>query len=689
MTTTTKLTHIKLWMGYLSLLCFIILIWNFTAVNLYDIGKYFLYNLVFIFIPGISILLLKYKKLSLNHVVIAYPIGLIIEIITFMVFSLLGIKEQIFSFYVLIFIGSLVIIATKIQLYDNFKYRKIIECIDKNDAMIILIFSYIVSIFITFEFILNNPLPEQLNFVSYHKDLIWSIGNAAEIFNHYPPQLIRIADIPFKYYYFESAHLAALSHITAISIPVIFFRFDIFMFHFFLIISGFLLGKKIVGTDLAGTYFLFFIYLLGSLGSVFIILIYLYNGSIIEFPFLNVFFAHIFVTPTTFLFSLLFLFPLLIELVDLIKYEQKKISIALLLTFGLIGAKGIAYPMILSGVGGLLIYDYMMKKRINVMLLKYALISSLMFGLFYIYLFSAGAASLFFKPGSTVASSAAIGGFFSLVGLHQTWLYVCTIPLHFIAFYGLSGIVFFFVIRDFYKRPKACTHTQIFLISMTIPNILLGYIFGHGGQSQLYFLMYILIPLSLLTIEYLGGNNKIKTVGKRLKYILILIIILSLSTTLLHFLMYAYMGVTHDSNYYESKAPDVMSKKQYEGLNYLRLNSDKNSIVLSNRYYIADNDPRYFYNSAFSERRFVLEGWGYANAGGRLNSTINERKSNIDTFFDTTNSTLGKEILDKYNASYVIVDKQIGSKLYFDKVDLLVEVFNNSAITIYRVDRNT
>ena len=89
--------------------------------------------------------------------------------------------------------------------------------------------------------------------------------------------------------------------------------------------------------------------------------------------------------------------------------------------------------------------------------------------------------------------------------------------------------------------------------------------------------------------------------------------------------------------------------------------------------------PRYFYYSAFAERRVFLEGWDYSRIGDRSDRiALNER------VFKNADPEALRLMVEKYGVTYLVVDKVHGS----DNARLATLarlVFSNPDVTIYSV----
>jgi hypothetical protein len=151
----------------------------------------------------------------------------------------------------------------------------------------------------------------------------------------------------------------------------------------------------------------------------------------------------------------------------------------------------------------------------------------------------------------------------------------------------------------------------------------------------------------------------------------------------------------------QAKKTDVA---QIEALRYLRDHSATHSVIASFRYDLADtgHDEWYYTYSAFSERPVISEGSAYGVLLAALatvdsakglhpvklaTDTLLARRVAIDSIYLSKNSVYVAAALHKYNAKYILEDKEIKQHLAIDPKAIAEPFFENSAMMIWKVRR--
>ena len=147
-----------------------------------------------------------------------------------------------------------------------------------------------------------------------------------------------------------------------------------------------------------------------------------------------------------------------------------------------------------------------------------------------------------------------------------------------------------------------------------------------------------------------------------------------------------------------STVPEV-THDLFEGLQWVRANTDKNAVLAVNNYYeqrvkaAPGYDARYFYYAAFAERRTFLSGWLYSNQTHRvgLEKVIRgqvhpfpERLKLNERVFQKADPFALSIMAKQYGVTYLIVDRAHGkSNPALKSIARLV--FSNSDMDIYQV----
>ena len=150
---------------------------------------------------------------------------------------------------------------------------------------------------------------------------------------------------------------------------------------------------------------------------------------------------------------------------------------------------------------------------------------------------------------------------------------------------------------------------------------------------------------------------------------------------------FAVSKIDNEQNYNE---PQLFSKYEYKAMNWIKQNTDSDSVIASDRYslysemyYDIDNRyfSRWFYYSAFSERNYFYEGTGYIGVRDP-DERLKLYGQNRELYSSETEdrSMLAKQ----YGIDYMIVSKRIHPDLYLSS-EGISKCYENRDIDIYQV----
>jgi len=133
----------------------------------------------------------------------------------------------------------------------------------------------------------------------------------------------------------------------------------------------------------------------------------------------------------------------------------------------------------------------------------------------------------------------------------------------------------------------------------------------------------------------------------------------------------------------QSKRPAVITKSEYEGLIFIRDNTPKDSVICEGCYLIYN---KYFYGSAFCERRFYLEGYGYVTMEDSNRNTPEKikRDSVLSLFYGVEDESF-VPLLRSYGIDYVIILQCQNKGWYFTNEYGSSTVFQNDEIAVYDI----
>jgi len=136
-----------------------------------------------------------------------------------------------------------------------------------------------------------------------------------------------------------------------------------------------------------------------------------------------------------------------------------------------------------------------------------------------------------------------------------------------------------------------------------------------------------------------------------------------------------------------------LTRELYEGLEWVRDNTDEDVVVAVNNHVIEGFSSRYFYYSAFAERRAFLESWSYTVEAQEIGLErvedgeelpFPERRALNDAVFDRGDSRALERMRADYGVDFLVVDKGHGS--FSPKaLELGATVFENDAVAVIEV----
>jgi hypothetical protein len=138
------------------------------------------------------------------------------------------------------------------------------------------------------------------------------------------------------------------------------------------------------------------------------------------------------------------------------------------------------------------------------------------------------------------------------------------------------------------------------------------------------------------------------------------------------------------AEFYTKPTPRAYSitPQEYEGYIWLRDNTEKDAVIADGRY---TKTNKYFYGSAFSERAFFLEGWGFVTMEDTNDHTPEKvrRDTFLRFFFDEEDEGY-LLLMAREGCDYIVISQYLnpGLKLSGQYCDL---VFENEQMAIYKL----
>lgn len=634
----------------------------FYAVNPLDILKFILLFILCTLIPGLFLLdVLGLYKQQTYRWVLAVAAGICLDIIVYILFAALQIK----SWLLLPFIITGITYLTRQKPWqDLYLLPDALKYMPNRYFISLTILWASISALIVYIYFIPNPLPGSGQAIFYYVDYPWHLGNIAEIKNHWYPQDPRLAGQPFHYHIFFYIYTALFASISDISIPVLFFRLQTPFFIFLLFLTSYYAGSRWFKNRLAGVLNVFIFFFSG--------------GLLFSHPF-NIFLKNFFFSPTFLLASIFCLF-LFIEIKSyLSKPAAGRLFIIVLLMLGVSGAKGSFFPVLFAGLLGILLCTLYRRQTVKRVLILF-ISSGLIFATVFTYIFQGtGSEGINIRPLEIIRYTDLYGVFMHLVKkADSTWLRLACFPLYLLVFFSYRGLAFVQHLYNSLTSSEKVDLSKIFIIGVILASFVPAYLLAYRGSSQYYYLFVGFIGLNLLAAGYIQHLLQSEQ-ARLLQVIVIILLLLSTGDT------YLMMQNLNDINIRVAAMNNKpLTPGLYAGLSYIREHTPIDALIGSHRsFQYSPDNPRFFYYSAFAERRILVEGWQYMSPACQQEAW--HRNEDMKKLYITRNSHLAKKIIRKYDLDYLLVDKHSRQRIRFETQQLLILKFRNETVEVYQV----
>jgi len=656
----TGFNRFKRWLLILALIVLNVMVLTQFSVGLVEILKFIIVVLFVTLIPGLLLLdLIGIYNHTAYKFALAFAIGICLDIIFYISFSIINLKILLYVLFAIIF---LLYLGRKNLRHDLKLLGTTVEGLESKYFISFSILSTLLLILVTIVYFIPNPLPGSVESIIYYVDYPWHLGNIAEIKNHWYPQDLRLAGNAFHYHVFFYVYTALIAFLSNISIPIIFFRLYIMFFIYLFFFAVYFSGSRWFNQR--------------DIGIINIVVFFFAGTCLLSYPF-NIFLKNFFSSPTFLLASILMLF-LILETREYITTNNKgNLLLILLLILGVSGSKGSFFPVIFCGLLSCFIYLLLIRqvnKRLNLLITS----SLVVFYIIFIYIFKGvGGEGINIVPLEIIRNTFLYNIYNEHLEVKDTfWIILSFIPLYFIAFFSFRAFALISFLRTLLSSKKRIPLDNLFMTGIILASFIFGYLLSYRGGSQYYYLFVGYICLNLISSGYLyelfNRNNY-----SLIKLLIMLLLLGSAADTVL---------MIRNNSYTNSRLMTIQNKPLtaglYEGLTFLRDNTDEDAIIASYRVLLSKENTRFYYYSAFSERRILVEGWQYMSA--RYQEEAYGRYEDMKKLYNTRDVNTAASIIEKYNINYLIVDKHYGQKLKFEKYKLFIQRFKNDEVEIYQ-----
>lgn len=661
-----------------------------------DLLRFAAYEAGFVLIPGWAVYLaLKPSPPGLlRQIAAGWALGYVLEILAYAATAALGIRTWFAAYPVLVLLGAAPLAwhrhgrrlwtAPRPVQGTGWLWALAAACVA-------------VLVYLGIGFFSQTPLPGTVPAVSYYPDLVWDLALAGEALHHWPIMDPNVAGASFSYYTFTHIHLAAVSQVTGLDLPLLLFRLYVPALILLLTLQLYLLGRTLAGSRSAG---------------LLTVLLVLFAGEIDPFVgrqslFLNAFFPDLYLSPT-FLLGLVLFLPLVLELADVMRSTPATrpglgswIAAGLFL-IGCGGAKGTILPVIVSALGLTLAWRWLSDRRINRPAVIAFSMAALALGGFYLFSYAGSGITPELRPLSALLGMGAIGSRLRLA-LSGGWQQYGTVALLVVAaFFGLMGLRAVGLTSLAWARRPHFSGDSIWLWSLFLVTLVPYYFLDQPGASQLYFFWFGYVAASALAAEGLALlARRCRSLPLLPRTLVALPLVALLATQLLDTPLdsAATLGRWRAGLPAYAETNRNLTQGLLAGLDWLRQNTGTGAVLAVNNYYSSDQgkDPRYYYYAAFAQRRVFLEGWLYTNQSHKIGYSsvaagtllpFPERYDLNQRVFLSGDPAALSQMASRYGVSYLVVDRVHGSQegaSHLADEGLITLAFENQDVQVYAV----
>lgn len=335
---------------------------------------------------------------ALRQLTMGWALGYVLEILAFMATAALDIRFLMFFYPILAAIPLGLLLRRR---------RRRPERSDEGeeplpDGAIFAIGGMVALSVIAFAlpFFAASPLPGGGVTVSYFQDFPWTISLAADALHHWPMTDSSVSGEPLPYHNFSILHLASMSQVSGVELPVGFFRLWILPLTALITLQMVEAGRSLFGSWRAGLIAAFLLFFVGEFQ--------LFVDAFTDFPFGWLVPTHMFTSP-----SFLFGVPILFALVTLVgespasrqpRIPKGDLVIIGVLGVGAAGAKVSILPLLLPALAILFLVRLVRSREIDWRLVAIGLLLILVQVFFYWTLYRGHSSGLGFDLDGAIHS---------------------------------------------------------------------------------------------------------------------------------------------------------------------------------------------------------------------------------------------------------------------------------------------
>lgn len=381
-----------------------LILWLVGGVEPGELVRYLGYEAVFVVVPGW--LVLRALAPGIRGIAwqlgLGWPIGLVLEILAFSLTAALDVRDLFFAYPALVAVPAFLVLRAR---RDRSGAAAEAEPLFTNaERWALAVLALVAFVFVGVGHFATTPLPGTAPGDVYPADTTFHIAVAASALHGWPPADFRVAGEPFHYHYFAHLHMAAISQVTGVGLPVVVSRLYLLPLNALLILQLGLAGWALTGRRWAG-----------PLTAVLFLLVREIDLSIGDVtPFGGTELFHLWSSPSQLLGMTVFV-PALIVLAALLDpavgrrlppgLRDRRIALWAILVVLLIGAGGAKSAIMPALIGGLILYlawGRLRSSRLDPTAIRALGLCLLLFVAYYLLMYRGGSLGLKLDPPATI-----------------------------------------------------------------------------------------------------------------------------------------------------------------------------------------------------------------------------------------------------------------------------------------------
>lgn len=652
---------------------FVVLLSTVGGTGFVDAALFAIAQVVFVLLPGMAVVLfIKPELEKISFYAASYLTGIGIVIAEYYLFYAIGLGE--FLLAIMCAISALSVVGV---IWKRKAVPKKQEC-EKDSWGIFACIAAVLILVLVFTIAPVNVPGADGTYANYYQDMLWNTGNIAQISHSFPITDIHISGFSFIYHYFTYVFMGVFHNVLGISAFVLNFK---------------LLAAVQVVVLFFGTY-LFATQIAKSTWLRIVLSAAMVFGSTVVMDHM-LFYAYATPFAIGFMMAAAYFFVRYIKKIETAKILDADFILFIIMLVITCGSKGLFAAVVMAGAGIAMLFMLFKKKNAKVILL-HGVLTLLIGGAVLIYLtFGLGTINgfslAFATPMQETAPSYYIAAQDALAGtLGSAGVKLIVYPLYIFANHLIIAVALIWLLVNMIKFRKEGVRLEIFLFFAVLFGFVCASVIYQPGLSNMLF-MTGAFPFAVCGVVRCARRTYKGADYQKITVALLASIVLAIGVGTA---VQAEMGNANTAMGYRASADaglareDKISVAEYEGMLWLKENTEADTVFATDRHYYAHIEDiayaRFYYYTAFSERASYIEGFNYISTREQdFLEKVYNRVEIINRALE--NDAAAIETLIKDGVDYIVVTKFMRPGFVLD-ARLGQNVFENEDIAIYELE---